>query len=50
MRAGVVDGEDLAVLGVEDRDGWVNLDPPGLAARKLCERTHWHHQVHLLIA
>ena len=41
--AGVVDGEDLAVLGVEHRDRRVGVEPQGLTSRQIREWTDFEH-------
>jgi len=47
MRAGVVDREHLAVVGVEDRDRWIRVDPPGLAAGQGREWADLEHDLNL---
>ena len=49
MRAGVVDGEHLAVIGVEDGDRWVRFDPPRLTAGEGREWTDFKHDRDLLV-
>jgi hypothetical protein len=43
MGAGVVDGEDLAVVGVEHRDRRIDVEPVGLASRKIHETARGNH-------
>src|ERR1700754_1231453 len=49
MRAGVVDREHLAVIGVEDGDRWVRLDSPRLTAGEGREWTDFKHDRDLLV-
>jgi hypothetical protein len=44
MRAGVVDREHLAVIGVEHRDRWIRFDPARLTARQGRQRTDFEHE------
>jgi hypothetical protein len=45
VRAGVVDGEDLTVLGVEDGDRRVRVNAKRLTRRQLGRRTDLEHVV-----
>ena len=47
MRAGVVDREHLAVVGVEDRDRWIRFDPPRLTAGQGREWADFEHDLNL---
>ena len=47
MRAGVIDREHLAVVGVEDRDRWIGFDPPRLTAGQGREWADFEHDVDL---
>jgi hypothetical protein len=47
MRAGVVDREHLAVVGVEHRDRWIRFDPPGLTAGQGREWADFEHDLNL---
>jgi hypothetical protein len=49
MRAGVVDREHLAVIGVEDGDRWVRFDPQRLTAGEGREWTDFKHDRDLLV-
>jgi hypothetical protein len=47
MRAGVVDCEHLAVVGVEDGDGRIRFDPQRLTAGQGRKWTDFEHDLNL---